>query len=64
MIFNWFGPKKYSTVEQNPIWEYSEQPIVVNNFNAEHEEIMSLIASIEQKIDELKILIDEKKKQK
>jgi hypothetical protein len=58
MIFDWFKPKPYKLSEPKPTWEYSEEPI----YHKEHRETMEIIQDILDKLDEIKVLIGEVKK--
>jgi hypothetical protein len=56
MIFGWMTPK-YTLTEQESTWEYSDEPY----YNKEHEETMAIIQDILDKLDEIKVLIEEMK---
>ncbi len=56
MIFGWLMPK-YTLPEQEPSWEFSEEPY----YNKEHRETMEIINDILAKLDEIKIIIGEMK---
>lgn len=58
MIFDWFKPRKLQ--EPKPMWEYSEEPVY--DYEAGHRETMAIIHDIQDKLEEIKVLIDEMKK--
>ena len=58
MIFGWIRSKSYKLSEPKPMWEYSEAPY----YNKEHEETMAIIEDIIAKLDEIKLLVEEMKK--
>ena len=56
MIFNWFKPRK-TKLQERPMWEYSEKPY----YEKEHEETKEIVADILNKLNEIKILVEEMK---
>jgi len=61
MILNWLFPKRYELPEAKPMWEYAEKPVY--DHEAEHKETMAIIKDILDKLDEIKILVDEMKEE-
>ena len=50
---------KKEAQEQSP-WEFAENPTLID-YEAEHRETMAIIEDILNKLDEIKVLIDEMK---
>lgn len=60
-MFDWlFGPKKIELKDPKPMWEYSEKPVLID-YEKEHRETMAIMEDILNKLDEIKILVDEMK---
>jgi hypothetical protein len=57
MIFDWFKPKPYKLSEPKHMWEYSEAPY----YDKERAETMAIIQDILNKLDEIKVLVEEMK---
>ena len=57
MIFDWFKRNKHQ--ELNLEYEYSEKPVY--DYEEGHRETMAIIHDIQEKLDEIKVLIDEMK---
>lgn len=60
MIFDWYKPKSIRTVttKDSYEYEYSEKPY----YDKEHRETMAIIEDIMVKLDEIKLLVEEMKK--
>lgn len=46
--------------QEHDTWEFGERPTLID-YEAEHRETMEIIEDILQKLDEIKVLIDEMK---
>jgi hypothetical protein len=57
MIFGWFRSKSLRPISPRDLWEYEHEPY----YNKEHEETMAIIQDILDKLDEIKVLIEEMK---
>ena len=60
MMFSWWKKGQKDVTEQLE-WEYSEKPVYDA---AEHEETMRIIAEIHEKLDEIKVIINEMRQEK
>lgn len=58
-MFNWLFPKTKVKLLEQPMWEYSEKPVI--DYEAEHRETMAICEDILIKLDEIRALIDEMK---
>lgn len=59
MILDWlFGPRKYTRSDTEPTWEYSEDPVLTDH-DRDHLETMAIINDIQEKLDEIIILVRE-----
>lgn len=57
-IFRWWRDRRDDNIDQQILWENIEKPV----YNAEYEETTKIIQDILDKLDEIKLLIDELKK--
>ena len=63
MFFDWLKPKPLKIQDQKPTWEYEYGEDPHYDFNKEHEENMATFETILKQLDEIRILIDEMKKE-
>jgi hypothetical protein len=60
MIFGWFRSKSLRPISPRDLWEFEHD--ITPYYNAEHEETMAIIEDILTKLDEIKLLVEEMKK--